>query len=370
MSSPALGDVRNIGSNDVVALNYAPGSLTTVLLFDGNNGKTIWKKVLPFKGAKSRRTHPNISDLDEDGKNEVIVGDHVLNGVNGEIKFKLPSPDGHNIVKNVNPSAGKEIIGSKGIYSSKGVTLCSFSPAISLHAVGKIKKEHTYETIVGVRIGTPKGKILGFRSTDCKNIFTTTMPDKSAGPVNMADFDGDGELEFGTAGANYYSAYESDGSKMWSMKTKDYSSAVTGSTTFDLNGDGKYEIIYNDEHYLRVYEGETGEVLFYTKNGSGTSTEYPIVVDVNGDGMANVVVAANNYRFGSHAGIRVFESPGKDWVGARGIWNQHGYYAYNVSGEGSLQNISKVKIWKHHIEEPHLAGFRNNIPVGKRCFLP
>ena len=67
MSSPALGDVRNIGSNDVVALNYALGSLTTVLLFDGNDGKTIWKKVLPFKGAKGR-THPNIADLDEDGK--------------------------------------------------------------------------------------------------------------------------------------------------------------------------------------------------------------------------------------------------------------------------------------------------------------
>ena len=54
------------------------------------------------------------------------------------------------------------------------------------------------------------------------------------GAPTVGDFDGDGRPEIGVAGASTYTAFDTDGSVLWSAPTQDGTSRVTGSTVFDL----------------------------------------------------------------------------------------------------------------------------------------
>jgi len=106
-------------------------------------------------------------------------------------------------------------------------------------------------------------------------------------------------------------------------------------------------VVYNDEVTLRVYSGPTGEVLFSTPNGSGTLFEYPVVADVDGDNNAEIVVAANDYAYGGHHGIRVFGDALDHWVSTRRIWNQHTYHITNIHVDGTIPK-GEVPSWKAH----------------------
>ena len=80
----------------------------------------------------------------------------------------------------------------------------------------------------------------------------------AGGPPNIADFDGDGVPDIGTAGGNNYVVVQYDGvqlTQLWQADTKDGSSQRTGSSVFDFDGDGRSEVIYGDEWYLRIYPG-------------------------------------------------------------------------------------------------------------------
>ena len=213
-------------------------------------------------------------------------------------------------------------------------------------------------------VGAAGGVVYAFNGKTCAKIFEKPFPGGGGGPFNFADFDGDGELNFGSAGKTNFAAFNPDGSTLWTSVTKDASSYQTGATTFDFNGDHKNEIVYNDEDYLRIYDGASGKVLYQIENSSGTLYEYPIIVDTDGDGHANIVVHANdcfNYTNKSAYGIRVFEAPKNDWVGTRGIWNQHAYDPLLVNDDGTLTGVDAEKIWKPWLKSKHLVGFRNNI---------
>jgi hypothetical protein len=179
----------------------------------------------------------------------------------------------------------------------------------------------------------------------------------SGGAPTIADFDGDGRVEFAIANGTAYGLYDMDCTGVgtpeagcggpgvrWTQLTEDASSSSTGSSLFDFNGDGRAEVIYNDQFYFRVYAGDTGTELYRWENSSRTRTENPVVADVDNDGDAEIIFSANaDARFlmvprrrDTDPGVEIWGDAMGRWVGARRIWNQHSYHVTNINEDGSI----------------------------------
>jgi hypothetical protein len=145
------------------------------------------------------------------------------------------------------------------------------------------------------------------------------VPGGGGGPPTIADYDHDGLPEVGLAGSDYYTVFDPDcqgtprqGGKcadrthcdfaaggacpsyiLWSRKTQDHSSDITGSSVFDFQADGQPEVVYADECFARIFSGLDGTVLFSQYHSSCTWIENPVVADVTGDFRSELVVPSN-----------------------------------------------------------------------------
>lgn len=296
-----------------------------------------------------------MADLDLDGTVEIVAGNKVFRGSDGTLKFNLAGTFYGTALADVDGQPGIEIIGNNGIYNgSTGAKVCSFSPAITFSSAGRAAATDDHGTVFGNHGGT----IVTFNGKTCAKEKTINKPDGN-GPANLGDYDGDGVLDFGIAGSAKYVAISLSKGVLWTQTAHDFSSASTGSTSFDFNGDGRTEIVYADEQFVRVYDGPTGRVVFQAPHTSATAHETPAIADVDGDGTANILVAGNR---GQYRGIRVFKAPNNEWVNTREIWNQHAYNPLLVKEDGSLTNINAAHIFRPWFPDDHLLGFRNNVP--------
>ena len=161
------------------------------------------------------------------------------------------------------------------------------------------------------------------------------------GRINIGDFDGDGMVELGTAGANQYVVIEYDAAtntlvEKWRNTGLDDGSQRTGSSLFDFEGDGMKEVIYSEEGHLFVYNAATGDEILRIPAEAGTRSEYPLVADVNADGAAEIVLTAQNGNgpgFSGNDFVQVYRSQSFPWVSARPVWNQHGFFNTNINDD-------------------------------------
>lgn len=178
----------------------------------------------------------------------------------------------------------------------------------------------------------------------------------TAGPPNLADFDGDGRPEIGVPADHGYVVIDPDLPEppytRWTVRTADRTPGTVGASAFDFDADGAVDVAYSDECSLRLISGRDGTVMYTRSNASLTVWEYPVVADVDADGEAELVVTSNIRRLSQieHArcarreggwsdtpgAVRVFEDRLHNWGGTHGIWNQHAYHVDNVRADGSI----------------------------------
>ncbi len=192
-----------------------------------------------------------------------------------------------------------------------------------------------------------------------------------SGPPTVADFDGDGFAEVGTASSTAYVVldFQCTGDPLpadcagewvrWMVENDDCSSRATGSSVFDFEGDGSAEVVYADETAFRIFDGSNGTILYEdTTHSSNTRVEMPIVVDVDNDGKSEVVVPEPN-RDSGLGGIEIWEDSHNNWVRTRRIWNQHAYSVTNVTEDGQIPRAPEPN-WTRS----RLNNFRQNVQPG------
>jgi large repetitive protein len=195
-----------------------------------------------------------------------------------------------------------------------------------------------------------------------------------AGRINIADIDGDGDLNAVYVSGRYLYALEDDPGSATTLKkffredVTEETSGITGCTLFDFNADGTSEIVYRDEETLFIFtttyplvngSPDYNQAPIITKSSpvackSRTYRDYPIVADVDADGSTEICVtcstnttstAGKNLELywddkndatqgdNGEARVMVFKSANVPWVPARRLWNQHGYFVVNVNDD-------------------------------------
>lgn len=405
----AGGNIDGKPGNEVVAC----GVDGKVYAFIGESGEVLWDS-----GQTRNCFMPQLADLDQDGRPEVIVEGGILDGATGELlhpfaeelssAFVVSDIDGDGKLDIVTATQGFRGDGSL-IVDTKHVPVGDFHyvasdwkgpwPAVAdFDGDGKpeivVVDNWNHELSIWCHDGSQPGGFeivrqpIDINAKFASNHCSGWGKDHGGGPPTIADFNGDGTPDVALAGGIGYVVF--DGKKLmdggilgpetilWAKPTTDCSSASTGSTVFDFNGDGKAEVVYSDEKTLRIYEGATGEVLFSTCNTTATLIENPIVADVDNDGHADIIVVSNAYggrrcdleegeeeaKIGP-SGIRIFGDEQGAWVRTRRVWNQHSYHVTNVEEDGTIPAV-EASNWK----QPGLNNFRQNKQPGAEFAAP
>ncbi|MBJ9738951.1 carboxypeptidase regulatory-like domain-containing protein [Acinetobacter oleivorans] len=344
-----IADVDNDGRPEVIST-----SVTDNILYIYNADGTIKRQITWPVGGRNNVT---IADIDNDGNPEIIGPSYYYNyKVDTWIKYSNTVLTDYMpvVVADINDDGFKEVIGGQYIVDLKNNKTVTLSNAIATSgtfnspAIVDINLDGKPEIINvdngRVTIHSPSGALL--------LSFNHSLGGRGGSPI-IADFDGDGKPDIGIAGGNAYGVFRNDGSLIWSTKTQDGSSNVTGSTVFDFNNDGRSEVVYADEQKLMILDGLTGKEIYTLPNSSATWVEYPIVVDADADGHADIIVGTSG-QFGfvssdgkPYNGIRMISGKNRDWANTRNIWNQFSYHVTNINDDLTVPK-NEVNSWEVH----------------------
>ncbi|HJL15528.1 MAG TPA: VCBS repeat-containing protein [Sandaracinaceae bacterium LLY-WYZ-13_1] len=413
-SGVALGNLHpdsraDARSPEIVATFRNGGTIAwTRVNPDGSLWTELWRnEALPTVDHMRSGGAPSIADLNGDGQPEVIVGNVVLDGLTGEKVWDgfetvgAGAGVGNNAflgptstVADIDLDGTMEVIAGNTVYDGpSGAEEWTFEyttsnspcggsvPCDGFNAIGDFDDDPEAEVVI-VRLG--EVFVLQHDGSLLHRVpipLDDTMPyagdgpcdrGNESGPPTVADFDGDGRPEIGTASADFYVVVDFDctgdplpsecraENVLWAVPNQDCSSRATGSSVFDFEGDGAAEVVYADETQFRIFDGRTGAILYEdTSHSSNTRMEMPIVVDVDNDGKSEVVIPEPNTDRGSLGGIEIWEDADNNWVRTRRVWNQHTYHVTNIGEDGQVPRTEEPN-WRNG----RLNNFRQNVQPG------
>ncbi len=354
-----------------------------VAVIDGRTGRRLAQSSEPFRmmGAGFDCSGPAVADIDGDGHPEIVIGGMVLrwNKAAGRIDKVWNNPvvgatwGTLSLVNDFDGDGRPEVVSGTRIFD--GLTGADKTPSVmsdlsigGYSAVGDFNKDGVPD-LVFIQSAPNNQRVA---VVDVKNnkflLEPMLFPTGWGGPPTVADFDGDGLPDFGSAGPRNYFVFSlacladpkpsrCRGSRpglLWQSQTKDETSGGTASSVFDFNGDGRAEVVYRDECWLRVYNGPDGQAVFARPITSGTALEMPVVADVDNDGHADLIVPSDSIKpqdycmdqspehdtgiahTGPTTGVFVLKDPLNRWMPSRPLWNQHTYHITNVNDDTTV----------------------------------
>jgi len=422
-AQPSIADLNADGRPEIIIGNLVLDGLTgkgagdvdlpaEALAWDGrdleaiSSGANLGIGNNAFLGPVS-----TVADLDRDGLQEVIAGNTVYNYDGSErwtYEYTTTNSscggsldcDGYNAVGNFDDDDEGEVViirlGELFILNHDGSPVEGIPLPIRIPGAPGDVAEPTYSPsayIPSAPLYDQDGDLLPPERILCQGalnlpaydelgnpimsegsqVVVNTAGANESGPPTVADFDGDGFAEVGTASSTAYVVFDfqctgdplPDGCDpdhewvRWMVENDDCSSRATGSSVFDFEGDGSAEVVYADETAFRIFRGSDGTILYEdTTHSSNTRLEMPIVVDVDNDGKSEVVIPEPNTDPG-RGGIEIWEDSDNNWVRTRRIWNQHAYSVTNVTEDGRIPRVPEAN-WTRS----RLNNFRQNVQPG------
>jgi hypothetical protein len=381
-TAPLPGDPGTIGianfDGDAKEEIYARDAI-----FDAQTGAVIvapslasWPSIGPLPNGgpiavdvlnDNTKTPHTPSDATPTDNLELIVGGTIYTvNIPGKSMTKAMSIAnyGFQAVSDATSVADFDLDGSLDVIASGKNTTTGNTAVFYWNLVtGKVK---TYEYT-----STAKSLVKSCSTDTTKKQYYLHGWDKGTGRVNIGDLDGDGKPNLSFVSGRYLFALKDNPASTTSMDTlwrkvvNEETSGNTGCTLFDFNGDGKSEVVYRDEKELYILDGTTGGNLDHVACVSRTNREYPVVADVDADGHTELCVTCRTVdSFGSQTAddtdfcgnsnwvnsqVRIYRSDpnqgGTEWVPARRVWNQHGYFNVNVNDDLTIPKVQQ----KHHL---------------------
>ncbi|MCR9166235.1 MAG: MopE-related protein [Nannocystaceae bacterium] len=366
---------------------------------DGSAWELLWHNQTYPTWDVHTRGGPvaSIADLDADGDAEIVIGNIALNGQDGSLLWDGLTADvpmgeaaagvGNNgflgpssAVADIDLDGDLEVAAGNTLYDFDGTILWSYDyggtansachngnvlPCDGFNAIANFDDDDEGEVVI-IRRG--EVFVLDTDGTELHRIALPVddCPYNESGPPTIADFDGDGVPEIGTASADFYvvaDPYECTGMPLpktcaaegilWQTPNQDCSSRVTASSVFDFEGDGNAEVVYADETDLLILDGRTGaNITTLGPHDSHTRIEMPVIADVDNDGNAEIVVGENT----DEQGIVVWEDASDNWVRTRRVWNQHAYAITHITEDGDVPAVMETN-WLNE----RYNNFRQNV---------
>ena len=273
---------------------YVRSQVPEFLSVDGEAAES-WRADIPEDEA----TYPFVTDLDGDGKPEILMGGAVYDFA-GALSLALDGvvPDGGGtitIAADLDRDGQMELISSRekreavDLFDLSGHQIASCASSTGAASAG-------YGVAIGNLDDDEDGEIVAFsrqRAVVC-DADGTVLAERDVGAeqpltVALAELDGDPYPEIVIGDYNRVIALEHDLSPLWVVAT----SGWTPVTVADLDQDGIHEVIAVAGEELQILDasGNTlGSWTFSTNNSSCWSRQ-PVVADVDGDGLAEIVHA-------------------------------------------------------------------------------
>ncbi len=360
-TAPAIADLDHDGYGELILV----GNDRILRCWNHDGSLAFASTVQVGYSGRYRFSVPNIADFDHDGWAEINIGNQVFNGQTGA----LLAQGGPGVSAGEHPSRaatgfsfcstvamdvlpdsfcpdcdGLEIVAGNQVLSVNLVTgivkMVTSAPAPftdGFTSVADFDRDGDLDAIV-------QGKKGIFNTVYCWDIKTGTIMrqyqllnnfGEGASRVNVADLNGDGQLEISFVSYPRLYALRNNFTVMWLRTTNDNSS-ITCSSVFDFCGDGSSDVIYRGETKLQVLEGSTGNVKWEDDCLSATHIEAPLILDVDADGQTEVVIQCG-INGGSTAGkVIAYEAVGLPGIASRKVWNQHGYFNTNINDDLSV----------------------------------
>lgn len=327
-ASVAIGDLGGDPTPEIVAARTDGGLVAFTLTVNG--WEILWQTSSRLFDNLCNWAGPSIHDLDDDGVPEVLmwgaVYDAAGNTLDESVATTVDNVVGYiPVVADVDGDANPDLVAGSQLYTwdrtnrrwtpKQALPMANGHTAVADFGTFPAAGVDNRGVLDGIaEIVVVHGGVAKVFNVTGRELFTANLlalvPNQvgKGGPPTIADFDGDGRVEFASAGASAYHVFDMDcigtpdpGSCaslrtdgiLWVQQSQDFSSNTTGSSVFDFDGDDRAEVVYGDECYTRVYDGVTGKVVYSRYRTSCTWYENPLVVDVDADYNAEIVSTSN-----------------------------------------------------------------------------